>query len=317
MRSSSSSLSVWDGDIIPHSTTASHDLNINIPNALLYMKREAYAESTIKKVAQRLRHLERNCNLHDPENVKTFIANKTCTNGYKETLIEAYAILMQSVNVEWKQPFYKRYDKLPKIPTTEQLNKLIAHATTRMALFLSISKDLGTRPIEVTWLKPKDIDLKTGVTSLTGAKYTIGRTLKLKPKTLEMLKQHILEKGINQTDRIFPTDSDNIGECYRKLRNRLAKKLQDPTIKQIRLYDFRHHYASMLYHKTKDLLLVKQQLGHKDLRTTLRYTQLINLEDDEWTCKATSNVKESTALIEAGFEYVTEQDGLKLFRKRK
>jgi hypothetical protein len=58
-------------------------------------------------------------------------------------------------------------------------------------------------------------------------------------------------------------------------------------------------------------------MGHKKLETTLIYTQLLNLNDDEWICKTATNIKESTQLIEAGFEYITEQDGLKLFRKRK
>ena len=40
-------------------------------------------------------------------------------------------------------------------------------------------------------------------------------------------------------------------------------------------------------------------------------------ENDQWTCKTATNVKEATELIEAGFEYVTEMDGSKLFRKRK
>ncbi len=37
----------------------------------------------------------------------------------------------------------------------------------------------------------------------------------------------------------------------------IARKLQIPSIAQIRLYDFRHYFASVLYHKTKDLLFVK------------------------------------------------------------
>jgi integrase len=292
--------------------------DLNIPNALLYMKREAYADSTIKEVARRLKHLKKHSDLSNPEAVKTFIANKQCTNGYKESLIEAYAHLMRSANIEWKQPFYKRYDKLPKIPQTEQLNLIIANSRQRMALFLSMMRDIGTRPVELTWLKVRDIDLKNGVVSITGAKHTIGRTLKLKAKTLEMVKQYIVDQNIGQNKRLFPISSDRISEHYRRIRNRLAKKLQEPTIRQIRLYDFRHHYASMLYHKTKDLLLVKQQLGHKDLRTTLRYTQLLNLQDDEWTCRTATSDKEATALIEANFEYVTTTPSdLMLFRKRK
>ena len=300
----------------PSQTNKHYD--INIPNALLFMKKNAYADTTIKAVGKRLRHLQKHCDVQDPESVKTFIANKTCSNAYKETLVEAYDLLMRSVNQQWNKPFYKRSYKLPKIPTTEKLDMLIARARPPMALFLSMSKDLGTRPIELTWLQVKDIDLKTGIVNITSAKHCNPRALKLKPKTLDMLKQYIAKKDLNQNSRLFPTNPNYIGDSYRRLRNELAEKLQDPTIKQIRLYDFRHYYASMLYHKTKDLLLVKVKLGHKDLRQTLMYTQLVEaMQNDEYHCKTATNIKEATALIEAGFEFVLEQDDIKLFRKRK
>jgi len=282
------------------------------------MKKNGYADTTIEAAGKRLRHLQRNCNLQEPEQVKGFIANKQCGNAYKESLIEAYAILMKSINKEWKQPFYKRYDQLPKIPTTEKLNMLISRARPRMALILSMSKELGIRPIELTWLKSKDINLENGTINIISAKHCNARILKLKTRTLDMLKEYINKKNLKQNDRLFPTKSENISDSYRHLRNRLAKKLQDPTIQQIRLYDFRHYYATMLYHKTKDLLHVKARLGHKDLRTTLRYTQLLEtLENDEYHCKTAINIKEATQLIENGFEYVAEIDGTMLFRKRK
>jgi len=282
------------------------------------MKKNGYADTTIKAAGKKLRYLQKNCNLQDPEDVKGHIANKQCSNAYKESLIEAYAILMKSINKEWKQPFYKKYDKLPKIPTTEQLNMLISHATTRMALILSMSKELGTRPIELTWLKIKDINLQNGTVNIISAKHCNARILKLKTKTLEMLREYINKKNLKQNDRLFSTNSENISDSYRHLRNRLAKKLQDPTLQQIRLYDFRHYYATMLYHQTKDLLYVKARLGHKDLRTTLRYTQLLEtLENDEYHCKTATNIEEATQLIETGFEYVAEKDGTMIFKKRK
>jgi integrase len=282
------------------------------------MKKNAYADTTIKATGKRLRSLQRNCNLKDPENVKGYIANKKCSNAYKETLIETSDILMQSINQQWQKPFYARYDKLPKIPTEEKINMLISNARTRMALFLSMSKDLGTRPIELTWLRIRDINLENGIINITSAKHCVGRALKLKTNTLEMLKKYINKKGLKQDDRIFPTESENISESYRRLRNQLANKLQDPTIQQIRLYDFRHFKASMEYHKTKDLLHIKALLGHKDLRTTLRYTQLLEtLETDDYHCKTATNVKEATQLIGNGFEYIQEIDGIRLYRKRK
>ena len=282
------------------------------------MKKEAYEDSTIEATAKRLKHLQKNCTLADPEIIKTFVANKKCSNAFKECLIETYAIYMRSIGRTWEQPFYNRYDKLPKIPTEEKIDMLTSNASTRMALILSMSKDMGTRPIELTWLKVSDIDLQNGVTNITGAKHTVGRIGKLRPNTLEMLKQYILKGHLKANERLFQCKSKNLSEQYRRLRNRLAEKLQDPTFKTIRLYDFRHFKATMEYHKTKDLLHIKTLLGHKDLRTTLRYTQLLEtLENDEYHCKTASTVKEASELIENGFEYITEIDGTKLFRKRK
>jgi hypothetical protein len=37
----------------------------------------------------------------------------------------------------------------------------------------------------------------------------------------------------------------------------------------------------------------------------------------EFVCKAPSNVEEAKALVEGGFDYVTDIDNVKLFRKRK
>jgi integrase len=107
------------------------------------------------------------------------------------------------------------------------------------------------------------------------------------------------------------------GNLYRKRRNQTANKLHDPTLRQIKLYHFRHYFATMTYHKTKDILYTMQQMGHKNIRMTLIYTQLLNMNDDEWTCKTAQNITEATQLIENGFEYVTEMDGIKLFKKRK
>ena len=59
-----------------------------------------------------------------------------------------------------------------------------------------------------------------------------------------------------------------------------------------------HYFASTVYAKTREILYVKQQLGHVKIETTLKYVQLLNLsEDDEYTCKTATNAKEATQLI--------------------
>jgi len=37
----------------------------------------------------------------------------------------------------------------------------------------------------------------------------------------------------------------------------------------------------------------------------------------QYTCKVATNIKEATQLVETGFEYVAEKDGIMIFRKRK
>ncbi|MEM3153261.1 MAG: site-specific integrase, partial [Candidatus Bathyarchaeia archaeon] len=65
-------------------------------------------------------------------------------------------------------------------------------------------------------------------------------------------------------------------------------------------------------------LHVMQMLGHRNIKNTLVYTQLINSqENNEYVCKVAKTVEQASELIEAGFEYVCDFDGVKLFRKRK
>lgn len=74
----------------------------------------------------------------------------------------------------------------------------------------------------------------------------------------------------------------------------------------------------MLYHRTKDILLVKEKLGHKNINNTLIYTRLVDFSEDSECFSATAKaVDEAGKLIEQGFEYVTDVDGVKLFSKLK
>ena len=75
----------------------------------------------------------------------------------------------------------------------------------------------------------------------------------------------------------------------------------------------------MLYHHTKDVLYVMQFLGHKNIKNTLIYIRLseaISKTADEYICKATNTLDEAQKLIETGFEFITDMDNYKLFRKR-
>jgi integrase len=116
------------------------------------------------------------------------------------------------------------------------------------------------------------------------------------------------------------------GTSYKKSsffdsRKRLARKLQNPRLQRISFHTLRHWKATMLYHETKDILYVKEFLGHRKIETTLLYVQLAEVifkeTSDEFTVRVASKPEDIQALLEIGFEYVCEKDGLLYFRKRK
>ena len=98
------------------------------------------------------------------------------------------------------------------------------------------------------------------------------------------------------------------------MRNRLAQEINDPAIKLIRLYDFRHYFCTKTLHNSGDSFFTMCQMGHKKLATTQLYMHLANLERDEWTCRAAATKKEAMSLIEGGFQYVTTIYGAQLFK---
>jgi len=98
----------------------------------------------------------------------------------------------------------------------------------------------------------------------------------------------------------------------------VAHKLGNPRILQIHCHTLRHWKATIEYARTKDILYVQKLLGRKSLKNTLRYTQLVALpQNEEYICKVAETVEGTKDLVEAGFEYVTEVNGVKLFRKMK
>jgi integrase len=84
---------------------------------------------------------------------------------------------------------------------------------------------------------------------------------------------------------------------------RIPNKLQNPRLLKITFHNLRHWKATMEYHKTKDILHVKRLLGHKSIKSIMRYTQLV-----DFVVKVAWALEESCKLLEEGFQYVCDYD---------
>jgi hypothetical protein len=76
----------------------------------------------------------------------------------------------------------------------------------------------------------------------------------------------------------------------------------------------------MEYHRTKNILHVKQVLGHKRIENTLKYIQLAEelfKGEIEYVSRVAKTEGEACLLMESGFDFVCDFNGNKLFRKKK
>ena len=281
------------------------------------MENEGKSHYSIHFTSKALSLLQHDCNLQDPEQVKAFIAKRNVSNGYKRNLCIAYNKYCKFYKMEWTMPLYLQEAKNIKLPTKEKLLMLIAKARIPTSIKLSLSMETGLRPVELCRLRVNDIDLDHRVVNPITAKRGNPRTLRISQQPTASINEWIIKNSLNLNDRLFKGDAEDYGKYYRATRNKLAKDLKDPSIRIIRLYNFRHYSCSKQLNDTKDPYFVMVQMGHKKLETTQKYMHLMNLNDDEWTCKTASTVEDVMQLVEAGFQYVTEMDGTKLFKKRK
>ena len=290
----------------------------NIPGKIVeysfWLLKQGYAKSTIEGRAKLMkRFVKLGANLYDPESIKETIAKQSWSEGRKEFAVEAYTNFLIMVGGRWDPPRYRRIEKLPFIPTEQEIDALIAGCGEKTATFLQTLKETGMRAGEAWNLKWTDIDFVNTTIRITPEKRSSPRMFKVSSKLLAMLA--MLPK---RSDLVFGYyEMRGFRRPYTRQRMRIAKKLGNPRLNQITFHTFRHWKATMEYHKTKDILYVMRLLGHKNIKNTLVYTQLITFEDDDYVCKAASNVKEAAELIEAGYEYVCDMETVKLFRKRK
>jgi integrase len=216
----------------------------------------------------------------------------------------------------WERPKYTTTSSLPYIPTEEEIDTLIASASHKTATLLQLLKETGMRIGEAERLKWLHIDQQRKLIYITAEKGSNSRLLPISEKLIGMLNQ--LPK---KTDNIFTTTNNGTRNTFIEIRNRTAKKLNNPRLKQIHFHTFRHWKATMEQHKYKDPWRVKEILGHKTIKSTEIYihieSQLYLNQTDEFICKIAKTPYDASKLIESGFTYVQTIDGLHLSRKRK
>ena len=291
-----------------------------------WMHNNGRKKSTIETRYRSLRAIAKHVEILNPEAVKAFIAARAWDENTKckrtEDLLGFYAFK----KIHWVPPGYGRTEKIPFIPTETEIDQLIQGVSQvskrggKTAAFLQLLKETGLRPGEAWRLHWTDVDFGQAQMVLNEPeKGSNSRKPRISSKLIQMLNQ--LPRSSPSLFRNQSRDPikslEDFRSTYTEQRERVAATLGNPRIDSITFKTFRHFKGTMEYHRTKDILHVMRVLGHKSIKSTLVYTHLVTFDNDEFTCKVAGTVQDAKDLVEAGFDYVTDIDGLKLFRKRK
>jgi len=291
-----------------------------------YLKEQGYSaggeglEGTIQKWTRMLKRLVKlGANLYDPKNVKNVIARQeNWSEGTKANLKCAYQLFLEMEGLTWKPPRYKQPKTLPWVPLEEEVDQLINACGKKISIFLEGLKECGADPGELWRVEWTDINKKARTLDIRHP--VKGHNPRILPISKDLIERlHLLPK---ESTRIFPMTMNAMRSNFCEQRKRKARELNNPRLMKLTFRSIRHWKATIEYHRTKDILHVKQLLGHKSLQSTMVYIDIEKaiygvLRDEEFTSRIAQTIEEDRELIEAGFEYVTERDGAKIYRKRK
>jgi integrase len=284
-----------------------------------HLKKNGFAESTIKRYIQSCNTLTSyGANILDPESVKETIAKQKWQDGTKLNYVDFYETFIKFLGLKWQKPKYKHSRKLPFIPLESEIDLLIHGTGKKISTALQIIKETGMRIEEVMRLRWIDIDMERNIIALNYAeKHGNNRMFRVSTQLIQRIL--MIPK---KSEWVFNQSKTSVtSNCY-MARKRIAYAYNNPRLLRISFHTLRHWKATIEYHKTKDILHVKNMLGHQSIDNTLIYITLEqtlfgSIDNLEFHVKVAHNLEAACELIKVGFDYVCELENCKIFRKRK
>jgi integrase len=150
------------------------------------------------------------------------------------------------------------------INKAERIGRIGPHA----AAGLRIGMLTGARASEVTAIKWPHIHWERRLVRLPDSKAGTPRTIHLSDAALEVLK------SIPRISK-FVIAGRNANEPYRNLTRAWIIAREYAELRDVRLHDLRHNFASVAANRGANLQMIGKLLGHRTPTTTLRYIHLV------------------------------------------
>lgn len=169
----------------------------------------------------------------------------------------------------------KRNHSLPIVLSREEIARMLEGTKNiKHRLLLGIAYGAGLRVSEVVALKVQDLDLAELTIHIKQAKGRKDRISIVPEKLRDELAQVIA--GREGNEYVFPSAQGGA------LTTRTAQKIFEHALakagikKLATFHSLRHSFATHLLENGTDVRYVQELLGHNNIRTTQRYTQVTN-----------------------------------------
>jgi len=214
------------------------------------------------------------------------------TKGLKPGSVNKNISLLKAMfnkAVEWEMVEEDTLKRVRKVKLSKESNKRLRFLTVKESQALISVCDDHLRPIVITALHTgmrrgeilkltwESVDLVHGFISLTDTKNGDGREIPIDGtlrETLNRLPRRFVDKDGKKELVPYVFHDPKTLKCYKGIKRSFHTALTGAKIKDFRFHDCRHTFASQLIMAGVDLTTVKELLGHKDIKMTLRYAHL-------------------------------------------
>ncbi|MBM3228100.1 integrase [Candidatus Peribacteria bacterium] len=217
----------------------------------------------------------------DENNIRDFLLHcqkKNMSAESRNVFLNAIKFFYRNVmNVQQKVDIRvaKTGYSLPVVLSRNEIQSLLAAVkNSKHRLLLSLAYGAGLRVSEVIALRVQDVDLDEQTLHIKQAKGQKDRITVMPDKLVDDLRSVVAGKA--KGDIVFASERGG------KLTTRTAQKifqnaLQKAGIKKsATFHSLRHSFATHLLENGTDVRYVQELLGHQNIRTTQRYTQVTN-----------------------------------------
>jgi integrase/recombinase XerD len=177
----------------------------------------------------------------------------------------------QDFMVEIPRP--KKVSALPKVLSTAEIKKLFAVTENpKHLLLLQLCYGMGLRVSEVVQLKIEDIDSRRMQVHIRCAKGKKDRYVHLPETVLDLSRQYYLA----YRPKVYLLEGQYGGPYSTRSAQAVFKQamIKARIRKQVGIHSLRHSYATHLHEYGTDISLIKELLGHQQIKTTLIYTHI-------------------------------------------